>query len=82
MLRWAILLVNRFHELADDEWYTLYPLDLFLRTNELPLQAPVFENILANVQKIRFSKVGQITYLCSSLMYSSWSWMYLMSTVR
>lgn len=47
MLRWVILLVNRFHELADNEWYTLYPLDLFLRTNELPLQAPVFfEDVL------------------------------------
>jgi len=37
----SILLVNRFHKLSDHQRHTLYPLDLLLRTNELPLQAPV-----------------------------------------
>lgn len=36
----ALLLVNGFHELADDQGYTLDTLDLFLGANQLALQTP------------------------------------------
>lgn len=35
-----VLLIDRFHELANDQGYTLYPLDFFLCTNQFPLQTP------------------------------------------
>jgi hypothetical protein len=37
----CILLIDRFHELSDHERHTLDPLDLFLRTYQLPFEAPV-----------------------------------------
>lgn len=34
----SLLLVDGLHELADDQWNTLYPLDLFLCSDELTLE--------------------------------------------
>lgn len=36
----GLLLINSLHELSDDKRYALDPLDLLLRPDELPLQAP------------------------------------------
>lgn len=36
----GVLLIDRFHELSDDQRHALYPLDLFLRPDELTLQTP------------------------------------------
>ena len=38
--RVRVLLVYRLHELADDEGYALYSLDLLLGANQLSLKAP------------------------------------------
>lgn len=38
-VRDCVLLIDGFHELADDQGNTLYPLDLFLSSYKLSLQA-------------------------------------------
>lgn len=66
-----VLLIDCFHELADDQGNTLYPLDFFLGSYELSLQAPAIHS------EDDFENPMPPAYLCSSLMYSSCRLMYL-----
>lgn len=46
----CVLLIDGFHELADDKGNALYPLDFFLSSYQLSLQAPAIHSA-TDVQK-------------------------------
>jgi uridine kinase len=64
--RCGILLVDGFHELSNNQWNALNPLDLFLRSDELTLQASATTRI-----SVWLVEAFEAANLCSSLMYSS-----------
>jgi hypothetical protein len=71
----TLLLIDGFHELPNHQRHALNPLDLFLCSHKLALQIPRGGNsVTDNCCVLRDN-----TDLCSSLMYSSCSWMYLVT---
>ena len=69
----GILLIDGFHELTNDEWHTLYSLDLLLGPDKLALKTPDGNGNQRHPERDIVERI----HLCSSLIYSSCNLMYL-----